>query len=144
MFIAFLKQGLSPEKLALCVALGCVVGIFPVLGSTTILCAAIAWVLGLNQPAIQSVNYLVYPLQLAFLIPFFRMGEWLFRVPRMSLSVQDVKRLIQSGVLNAIHILLDTTMRAIVVWGLLAPLVIGVLYLAFLPFFRRLARSEGV
>jgi uncharacterized protein (DUF2062 family) len=140
-FIAFLKQGLSPEKLALCVALGGVLGVFPVLGSTTLLCALVAWAARLNQPAIQSVNYFVYPLQIALLIPFYRMGEWLFRVPHLPLSVQDVKRLIQPGILNAIHVLWDTTLRAIVAWGLVAPLVAGLLYAILLPVFRRLGRS---
>ena len=38
--IAQLKQGVTPEKLALTVALGLVLGIFPILGATTLLCGA--------------------------------------------------------------------------------------------------------
>ncbi len=124
-FIAFLKQGLSPRKLALCVALGCVLGVFPVLGSTTILCAAVAWVARLNQPAIQTVNYLIYPLQWALLIPFYRMGQWLFRAPPVSLTW-------------------STTLHAIAAWSVVAPFAFGLLYMVFLPLFRRLARPEAM
>ncbi len=66
-----LRQGITPEKIALSIALGLTLGVAPVLGSTSILCLLAAFVLGLNLPAIQLVNYLVYPLQLALLAPFF-------------------------------------------------------------------------
>jgi uncharacterized protein (DUF2062 family) len=59
--VDLLRQGITPEKIALSIALGAVLGIFPVLGSTTILCAAAAFVLRLNLSAIQIVNFLIYP-----------------------------------------------------------------------------------
>jgi uncharacterized protein (DUF2062 family) len=40
--LSLLKQGISPNRLALCVAIGVVVGNVPILGISTILCAAIA------------------------------------------------------------------------------------------------------
>jgi uncharacterized protein (DUF2062 family) len=73
------EQGMSAEGIALCVVLGIVLGVFPVFGGPTILCALAAFFLRLNLPAIQCVNYLAYPLQLSLLLPFIRLGEWLFR-----------------------------------------------------------------
>ena len=64
-----LGEGLSVEKISLCIALGTALGIFPVVGSTTLMSAIAALVLRLNLPAIQAVNYLVYPLQLVLLAP---------------------------------------------------------------------------
>jgi len=58
--VDLLRQGITPEKIALSVALGAVLGIFPVLGSTTLLCAAAAFILRLNMPPIQVVNFLIY------------------------------------------------------------------------------------
>ena len=58
--VDLLRQGITPEKIALSIALGAVLGIFPVLGSTTLLCAAAAFILRLNMPAIQVVNFLIY------------------------------------------------------------------------------------
>jgi hypothetical protein len=40
--VALLTQGITPEKIALSLAFGIVLGIFPVLGSTTVLCAVAA------------------------------------------------------------------------------------------------------
>ena len=77
---AWLKDESSTEKLAVSLALGAVLGIFPVLGIPTFLCGAAAAVWRLNFPALQLMNYLVYPLQLVLLWPFVRFGSALFGV----------------------------------------------------------------
>jgi hypothetical protein len=46
-----------------------------------LLCALAALVLRLNAPAVQAVNYLVYPLQVALFAPFMRLGRRLFQFP---------------------------------------------------------------
>ena len=80
--IELLRQGVTPEKIALSIVFGVTLGVFPVLGSTTALCATAALAFRLNLPAIQLVNYFVYPLQIALLIPFFRLGEKLFAISK--------------------------------------------------------------
>jgi uncharacterized protein (DUF2062 family) len=72
--IGLLKQGITPHKIALGLALGIVLGIFPVIGMTTLLCTVAAFLFRVNLPAIQVANYLVAPLQLALLLPFYRAG----------------------------------------------------------------------
>ena len=69
-----LRQGVSPEALSLTVVLGLVIGTIPILGSTTMLCAGAAILLRLNQPLMQAINYLVYPLQLLLYVPLLMMG----------------------------------------------------------------------
>jgi uncharacterized protein (DUF2062 family) len=51
--LELLRQGVTPGKIALSLALGVVLGVFPVLGSTTALCTLAAITLRLNLPAIQ-------------------------------------------------------------------------------------------
>ena len=68
--IALLKQGISPEKISLGMACGIVLGVFSVLGATTILCGLAAVMFRLNLPATQLVNYMVCPLQLVLLVPY--------------------------------------------------------------------------
>jgi uncharacterized protein (DUF2062 family) len=70
-------DGVSTETLVLSVGLALVLGIFPVYGCPTLLCAAAAIILRLNLPAMQLVNILTSPLQIALLIPFHRLGELL-------------------------------------------------------------------
>lgn len=68
--LTLLRQGITPEKIALSLAFGIGLGIFPVLGVATILCTVIALALRLNLAAIQIVNYLASPVQLLLIIPF--------------------------------------------------------------------------
>jgi steroid 5-alpha reductase family enzyme/uncharacterized protein (DUF2062 family) len=98
-----LRQGVTPKKIALSLALGVALGVFPLLGSTTALCAVAALVLRLNLPAIQVINYFVYPLQIALLIPFFRLGERLFRAPHLPLSVPQIYAMMHANVWDAIR-----------------------------------------
>lgn len=65
---------LSPEAIALILALGLVLGVFPVFGVPTLLCAGVAILFRLNLPAIQLVNQVCAPLQYALLIPLGRAG----------------------------------------------------------------------
>jgi len=76
--VVWLRQGISPRRLALTLALGFAIGCIPLVGIPTALCAMLALALGLNQPAIQAANYAVMPLQLMLIVPFVRLGGWLF------------------------------------------------------------------
>jgi uncharacterized protein (DUF2062 family) len=138
--IDLLKQGVTPEKMALSLALGVTLGIFPALGWTTALCAIAAVALRLNLPAIQIVNYFVYPVQIALLIPFFRMGEWLFRAPRLAVSIPQIYAMIHANVWHAIRLLWTTTWHAVVVWCAVAPVIAGIVYVILLPALRRVLR----
>jgi uncharacterized protein (DUF2062 family) len=73
----WLRQGVSPRRLALTLALGFAIGCLPVVGLPTALCVVLALVLRLNLPAIQAANYAVMPLQLVLIAPFVRLGGWL-------------------------------------------------------------------
>jgi uncharacterized protein (DUF2062 family) len=137
-----LRQGVTPEKLAFSIVLGLILGVFPVLGSTTALCAIAALVLRLNLPAIQIVNYFVYPLQIALLIPFFRLGEKLFRAPHLPLSVPQIYAMIHANMAAAIRTLWTTTWHAMVVWCLLAPVAAALVYPALVSMFRRALRRQ--
>ena len=73
--VRLLKQGMDPSRLALAIASGSVVGVFPVLGIATIICTGIAAVYRLNLPAIQLASYLVFPMQIILFFPFLYIGE---------------------------------------------------------------------
>lgn len=85
--IAQVKQGTSPEKLALTLAVGAAIAVFPVLGTSTTLCIVAGALLKLNQPLLQLVNYLLYPAQIALILVFIRIGEALFRAPHVPFSI---------------------------------------------------------
>lgn len=75
---SWLRQGISPQRLALTLALGFAIGCIPVIGVPTALCLVVALGLRLNMPAIQAANYAAMPFQIALIFPFVRLGGWLF------------------------------------------------------------------
>lgn len=133
---ALLLQGISPDRLALCVAIGVVVGNIPILGISTVLCAGIALVFRLNLAAIQVVQAAMAPTQLLLIIPFVRLGEWLLRAPHQAVSIDAGLAL---GVGHAVAVLWGAIVHAGIAWLLVAPLAILVLYKSLAPVFARAA-----
>jgi len=143
-FLNLLRQGITPEKVALTIALGLALGVTPVIGSTTLLCTLAAIALRLNLPAIQLVNGLVYPLQLALIIPFLRGGAWLFGDRVLpALTVGRIFQLIRADLWHAIAILWTATMHALAAWLLFGGIAAVLVYAATLPALKKVWRREA-
>jgi uncharacterized protein (DUF2062 family) len=122
----WLCQGVSPRRLAITLALGFAIGCIPVIGIPTVLCAALAFGLRLNLPAIQAANYAAMPFQLALILPFVRLGGWIFSpsasrnlssAAHTTLSATALFHLSGSGLMLQMGAL---TGHALVAWLLLA------------------------
>jgi uncharacterized protein (DUF2062 family) len=136
-----LRQGITPQKVALSLACGVVCGLFPVFGTTTVLCAAVALLFRLNLPAVQLVNYIIYPAQLALIVPFIRAGEFILRADRTKLTLPQMIALIGKNHIQALHILWRLALHGIVAWLVFAPVAFVVLYYIFLPMTVGLAKT---
>ena len=98
-----LKQGLSISKLALVIALGMTLSIFPILGTTTLLCTLVALSFRLNLPAIQIANYVSFPLQIILFFPFLKLGEALSGTSLDPISKAQLVSTFEAGFLQAIQ-----------------------------------------
>jgi uncharacterized protein (DUF2062 family) len=135
-----LRQGLSTEGIALTIAFGLCLAVFPVVGMTTILCFLAALAFRLNQPIIQAINWSSYLLQLLLILPFIRLGEWIFRGPRLTLSLDRLLESAKADPIATVASLWTITWHAIVAWALVAPLAGLLIYLAARPVIRALRR----
>ncbi len=133
-----LRQGITPSQLALSLALGLVISSMPVLGFTGAVCMVVAAALRLNQPAILAANYAATPLQLLLYIPFFQAGAWLFGAPPVSFSLPQIRAELDAGVLQTVGRYWDANLRAMVVFGVVAPVAVVVLYLVLRQLLSRL------
>jgi uncharacterized protein (DUF2062 family) len=131
--LELLRQGVTPEKIALSLAFGLGLGIFPVLGIPTILCTVAALAFRLNLPAIQLVNYLTAPIQLALIIPFVRLGEHLLQLAPQPLSIAAGFEILARGVVHAVIVLWDAIVHAALGWIVVGPVLIYALYRIFRP-----------
>ncbi|MFZ0685280.1 MAG: DUF2062 domain-containing protein [Terriglobales bacterium] len=141
--LTLLNRGITPEKIALSLAFGIVLGVVPVLGATTILCLAAALIFRLNIPVIQLVNYLIYPLQLFFLVPFIRMGEKLFRATPLQLSLAQILAMVRADRHQAFATLWLAGVHAVSAWLLIGPPTIFLLYFLLSWTLRRVATSSA-
>lgn len=140
--LGLLRQGLSPGALAAAVAVGLALGVFPVVGTTTLLCAGAALALGLNPAAVQLANYLAYPLQLALLVPFVRLGERILGIPRAPLALGPLLAGLRSDFVPTLEGFGAHLGHACLAWALVAPVGAALLALLLRPLFGRLARRS--
>jgi uncharacterized protein (DUF2062 family) len=135
-----LTQGVTPQKIALTIALGFNVGIFPIMGSTTLLCAVVGFCLRLNQPVIQLVNWLVYPLQLSTILIFVRIGEHIVGAPPVPFSIPELLRKFKDSPGQFMKDFGMTGVHGIIAWFLIAPFVAALIYFMLLPPLKKLAQ----
>ena len=140
--LALLRQGVDPSRLALGVALAFVIGVVPVLGVSTALCAAVALAFGLNLPAMQVVNYLLTPVQLILIIPWLRFGELLANAPRFPITLESGLALLSQGVVDAVVVLGTAILHATLGWIVVAPLLAFALHRILVPVFRHMTPAR--
>ncbi len=134
--VVWLRQGISPRRLALTLALGFAIGCIPVVGVPTLTCAALALLLRLNLPAIQAANYVMTPLQLLLIVPFARLGEWLFdRGHEHSLAAADLLRLAPLALASRCA---GLALHALLAWLVVAGPAVLIMTVAFTLVLRRI------
>lgn len=137
-----IRQGITPEKIAMSIALGVVLGTVPILGITTVLCAAAAVAFRLNVAAVQLANWLACPLQIVLLIPFFVMGGYLFGTPTSAQDAAVVVELFRSDLFSALGCAAEMTFYAVLAWLLIALPVMFILYRTLLFLLARLPEGN--
>jgi uncharacterized protein (DUF2062 family) len=147
--VAQLTGGASLDRVAWTIALGMVVGIFPIMGTTTLVCLIVGWPLRLNQPVLHVFRVVVYPLHLALILVFIRMGERLYGVPLISLSIPELVAKFKEAPMNFVREFGMAACHGVSAWLLIAPLAAWLIKLAAMPILRRLSaslekRSEGL
>ncbi len=136
--LALLRMGATPRTLAWSIAAGVLIGINPVIGSTTVLCLAAAFSFRLNVVASQIANHASFPLELALVVPFIRLGSRVFHTAAMPLSpllLLDAAR--RTPLLLTREIWL-WEWHALVVWGAISTVAAPLMALGLTPVLRRL------
>ena len=139
--LGLLEQGTSPESLALSLAVGVCLGLFPVLGVTTFLCLLAGGVFRLNHAALQIANYAVMPLQLVLILVFVRLGEWLTGAATMPVNPVELASLARADPFGFLARFGLTVLRGILGWSVVTPFVGPPLHAVLLPLLRGLARG---
>jgi len=131
-----LTQGVSPEKIALTLALGSALALFPILGTTTLLCLAAGVVLSLNQPILQAINAICGFIWIPLLVAFVRLGDALTRNPSSGVDIPKMFTLFRQHPWEFFQRFGITALHGILGWSVAAPLWIPTVYFVTRPLLR--------
>lgn len=135
----YIKSGAEPKTLAASAAAGFCNGLCPVLGvSAGLTCLFIFASRGaLHGPMALLANFISVPVELALIVPYMRIGEWMTGSPHVMLAPVGIRDLFKHGSGD----LLRSVGCAVLAWVLTWPLIAGGLYLALAPAFQLLRRQ---
>ena len=129
-------MGASPERLAWSIAVGLLIGINPLLGSTTILCLAAAMLFRLNVAASQLGNHIVYPLELLLFLPFLHLGTRIFHTQPIPLSRAAIVENAHQHPVELIRRLWVWEWHALVLWLVISAALLPLVAITLTPLLR--------
>lgn len=138
---AQLSQGMSVNRVSWTIALGFVLGIFPVMGTTSLVCLFVGWLFQLNQALLHVFKTLVYPLHLTLILVFIRLGERLYGVPLISFSIPELMAKFKAAPLQFVQDFGMAAWHGVSAWLVIAPFAVIMIKLVATPILRRAARS---
>ena len=136
-----LTQGVSPGKVALSVAVGSALALFPILGTTTTLCVIAGIALGLNQPILQGINALCIFVYFPLIVAFVRLGDRLVGSSPSRLDIPVMGSLISHHPREFFSRFGVTALHAALGWAIVAPFWITLVYFGSLYPLRAAARK---
>lgn len=114
------------------------IGINPVLGSTTLLCLGAAFLFRLNIPASQIGTHVMYPLELALMFPFMRIGTRIFGTAPLAMSHRAMLDAARHAPLDLLRQVWMWEWHALIVWAVFALIAVPTLAGLLTPILRRL------
>jgi uncharacterized protein (DUF2062 family) len=136
--LALLRMGATPRSLGWSIAAGMLIGINPVVGSTTLLCLAVTFRFRLNLVATQIANHAMFPLELALIVPFIRLGSRVFHTAAMPLAPDALLQAARSTPLTLTHNLWMWVWHAFVLWAVMAVVAVPLLALTLTALLERI------
>ena len=132
-----IRQGATPEGMALTVACGISISIFPILGATTLLCLMVGIIFKLNQPVLQAVNYVLYPVQIILIPLFLKLGADLTGSIPISFDPVLIVQEFSTDTVLFFKKYGMAGLHGILVWLMVAPFIIWIFYQILLQIFKK-------
>ena len=139
---AQLMQGMTVDRVSWTIALGVVLGVFTIMGSTTLVCLLAGWAMNLNQALLHVFKTVVYPLHLALILVFIRLGERLYGAPLIAFSIPQLLTRFKQDPLQFARDFGFAAWHGVSAWLLIAPLAALLIKMAVIPVVSRLAAKH--
>jgi uncharacterized protein (DUF2062 family) len=121
------KQGLSPKELIQSIIVSGLLSVIPILGVSTFVLTTLSIKKKLNLPIMIAISYLMWPVQVLLIIPFIRVGEFIFSVPSTPHTVEEIISSFQNSFFQTLSHLSFELLCGLGGWLLTAvPIAVGV------------------
>jgi len=135
--LAELKQGITAKDLALASAVSLAIAVNPFIGTTTLLCLLAGKIFRLNHVVMQTINYFSYPLQIALIIPWIRLGEKLTGSEAQVIEFTQMKVEFSQSFANFVSKFCQLGVHAFLGWIVVVPWATWIVYRILLLVFKR-------
>lgn len=130
------KQGLTPKELSQSIIVSALISIIPILGVSTFMITTVSLKSKLNLPVMIALSYLMWPIQILMIIPFIRIGQFIFAVPQNHHTLAEIISSFQESFFGTLRQLSLELLFGFGGWVMTAVPVAIVLYLLTLLFFK--------
>jgi uncharacterized protein (DUF2062 family) len=135
--LAELKQGITAKQLALACAVSLAISVNPFIGTTTLLCLLAGKIFRLNHVVMQIINYFSYPLQIALIIPWIRLGEKLSGSEAQVIEISQMKAEFSKSFVDFVTKFFQMGAHAFLGWLVVVPWATWILYKILVLVFKR-------
>ena len=139
-----LTQGVAPDQIAATLAVGTACSLFPIFGVTSIVNLLVGLGLRMNQAILQSLNQLLGPLQIALILVYVRIGEFIWRSTERHFTLKDMMREFRErSLVDFLQQFGWAGTHALTAWLVTSPLLVAAIYVAVRPAIRRAAKKRA-
>jgi uncharacterized protein (DUF2062 family) len=134
---ALFKQGLTPIQLCESIIVSGALSVIPILGITTFVLTTLSIKRKLNLPLMIAISYLMWPIQILLIIPFIRVGEFIFSVPSTQHTAEEIIKSFQNNFFQTLSKLSFELLSGLGGWFFtVVPISVGI-YLVTLLFLKK-------
>jgi len=135
------KEGLTAEQIAFSITIGIVAGLFPVIGTTTLVSVLLTLLFRQNILIVQAVQWILGLVQIFLIIPFMQFGAFILNQHGIHISMHQINIAFEPGFLAGIKTVGILQLYAILTWIILSIPASAISYFAFRAVFQK--RNHG-
>lgn len=138
-----ITQGATPEKISQSLSAGILIGCFPLLGFATGLAAVFGIVLKLNHLILQTVNYMMYPVQIVLIPVYIKVVSLIVDVGDVPIRPDLILQAFQADWVQFLKTYSLIGLYAVILWLIVSSVLFMILPKVFLPAIKKLSQLKG-
>lgn len=128
-----MRQGLTPKELIQSIIVSGLISVIPIIGVSTFMITAVSLKTKLNLPVMIALSYMMWPVQILLIIPFIRLGEFIFSISPNHHTVEEIISSFQNSFFQTLSHLSFELLCGLGGWLFIAvPVAVGIYWVSLL------------